>query len=420
MTHVYFIKPLLVITFKCNYVCKSRNVCYIYKPYTYNMKCTTFKMYSLRLFIDLLDRNLFAMNGRNAVLVRKCFLWVFLLCFIIFPLLWLYDSERKVKQVIYDQPLHVEGFNRETTEIALLSSILDEINAFRCDKLLVNDPAEVQSAISFLERHNHTFQRQNDDSYIVFTRDCDRFKTTQGYILQPVTKEENAFPLAYSILFHRNVEQLERLLRAIYRPQNQYCIHVDKKTPKHVLNAVQQISSCFPNVFLTSQQETVIYASSTRLLADIRCMKDLVKRDTKWNYLLNFASSEFPIMTNHQLVQILKQFNGSNDIHETVSTMDDSRFRKKHLTYIDPETYTGHIIHTDEDKDPPPHGLIITKGNAYNVFSRAFVQWVLTNKFARDLLAWSLDTLTPDEHYWATLNNLHSNPFLKTPGGYYG
>ena len=33
----------------------------------------------------------------------------------------------------------------------------------------------------------------------------------------------------YSMLIFKSVGQVERLLRAIYRPQNIYCIHVDIK-----------------------------------------------------------------------------------------------------------------------------------------------------------------------------------------------
>ena len=44
----------------------------------------------------------------------------------------------------------------------------------------------------------------------------------------------------------------------------------------------------------------------------------------------------------------------------------------------------------------------------------------MTNDTAIAFLQWANDTKTPDEHYWATLNHLHPNPNLKTPGGYSG
>ena len=34
----------------------------------------------------------------------------------------------------------------------------------------------------------------------------------------------------YSIAFHKDVDQVESLLRAIYKPHNFYCLHVDNKS----------------------------------------------------------------------------------------------------------------------------------------------------------------------------------------------
>lgn len=50
-------------------------------------------------------------------------------------------------------------------------------------------------------------------------------------------------------------------------------------------------------------------------------------------------------------------------------------------------------------------------------FSRAFIEFVHTSAVAKELLDWSRDTYSPDEHYWATLNY---NTHLHTPGGYKG
>ena len=291
---------------------------------------------------------------------------------------------------------------------------------FSCNKLFSGVSTEMEKAKAFLISNKYTFKHQYDDGYSWRVTDCDRFKRSRGFIVTSPTEAESDFPLAFNILFHRNVEQLERLLRVLFRPQNQYCIHVDRKTPHYILKAVTNIANCFENVFIASKLEIVVYASNTRLLADINCMEDHIKKSRDWKYLLNLAASELPLRTNLEIVEILKIFNGSNDIHEVFSGLDKSRFERKHITYIDLKNKTGHIIHTNQIKEKPPGGLTITKGNAYNVFSRAFVEFALTNKLAKELLNWSAETLTPDEHYWATLNNLHNNGFLKTPGGFSG
>ena len=61
-------------------------------------------------------------------------------------------------------------------------------------------------------------------------RGCAYFKASRNFLPTSPTAPEDDYPLAYSIVVHRGAGQVERLLRAIYRPQNQYCIHVDAKS----------------------------------------------------------------------------------------------------------------------------------------------------------------------------------------------
>jgi len=51
--------------------------------------------------------------------------------------------------------------------------------------------------------------------------------------------------------------QVERLLRAIYMPQNFYCIHIDSKSPTRVHRSAAAVASCFDNVFIASRLESV-------------------------------------------------------------------------------------------------------------------------------------------------------------------
>ena len=67
-----------------------------------------------------------------------------------------------------------------------------------------------------------------DFHFINITTDCEKFKQKRGYILESNITKEDYFPIAYSILFYKELEQVEFLLRAIYRPQNIYCLHLDK------------------------------------------------------------------------------------------------------------------------------------------------------------------------------------------------
>jgi len=81
---------------------------------------------------------------------------------------------------------------------------------------------------------------------------------------------------------------------------------------------------------------------------------------------------------------------------------------------------TSGMRETGVRNTPVPHQLDIVRGSAYGIFSRKFVEFVISDQRAKDLLQWSQNTYSPDEHYWATLHHTMYNPHLRTPGGYSG
>ena len=94
-----------------------------------------------------------------------------------------------------------------------------------------------------------------------------------------MSENEASFPIAYNILIHTDIQQFEFLLRAIYRPQNLYCVHPDAKQSPAFQQAVRAIASCFENVFIASKVEKITYAGYSRLQADINCMQDQVSEN---------------------------------------------------------------------------------------------------------------------------------------------
>jgi hypothetical protein len=149
------------------------------------------------------------------------------------------------------------------------------------------------------------------------TRDCPNFTQERGYITKTLSQEESEFPIAYSMLMYKDVEQAERLLRAIYMPQNYYCIHVDLDSPKSVRDAMRGIVDCLPNVFLASKPISVQWGTMSVLEADLYCMEDLLKYK-KWKYFINLTGQEMPLLSNRQIVRVLKALNGSNDVDGSV------------------------------------------------------------------------------------------------------
>jgi len=72
-----------------------------------------------------------------------------------------------------------------------------------------------------------------------------------------LSAEEAEFPLAFSIAMYTDVEQTERLLRAIYQPQNLYCIHVDTKSSLLIHRTIAAIARCFNNVWVATHVDKI-------------------------------------------------------------------------------------------------------------------------------------------------------------------
>ncbi|XP_041794091.1 beta-1,3-galactosyl-O-glycosyl-glycoprotein beta-1,6-N-acetylglucosaminyltransferase 3 [Chelmon rostratus] len=244
----------------------------------------------------------------------------------------------------------------------------------------------------------------SEDFYINETQDCPAYIKKRGFITVPLSEEERDFPIAYSMVIHEKIEMFERLLRAIYTPQNIYCVHVDQKSTVKFKRAVKAIVSCLPNVFVASRIERVVYASWSRVQADLNCMKDLLSSQVQWRYMLNTCGSDFPIKTNREMVQTLKVLNGRNTM-ESETTNDYKKGRWQYHYNV-----TDSVIRTDVKKSPPPISSPMFSGSAYFVVTRAFVKHVMEDREVQKLLEWERDTYSPDEHLWATLQRMPSVP----------
>ncbi|KAL6458389.1 hypothetical protein MHYP_G00336190 [Metynnis hypsauchen] len=247
---------------------------------------------------------------------------------------------------------------------------------------------------------------------------CSWIQTELHFIMEPLSREEKDYPLAFILTIHKEFEVFVRLLRAIYTPQNVYCIHVDLNAPPGYKASVKSLAGCFPNIFLASASERVTYAGFSRLRADINCMQDLVRSPVKWRKVINLCGQDFPIMSNLELVRYMqgaewRDRNMTPGIKQPTSMQH--RTQKQHV-----EIKGVYVVPKGITKNPPPHNLQIYFGTAYYALTRTFVEYALNSSVAKDLLEWSKDTYSPDEHYWVTLNHVKDAPGSNIHGGWEG
>ncbi|KAL0594654.1 Beta-1,3-galactosyl-O-glycosyl-glycoprotein beta-1,6-N-acetylglucosaminyltransferase 7 [Plecturocebus cupreus] len=223
-------------------------------------------------------------------------------------------------------------------------------------------------------------------AYLHTPGNCSGISHGLHFITRPLSAEEGDFSLAYIITIHKELAMFVHLLRTIYVLQNVYCIHVDEKAPKKFKTAVRTLVNCFENVFISSKREKVAYAGFTRLQADINCMKDLVHSKFQWNYVINLCGQDFPIKTNKEIIHYIRsKWNGKNIASGVIQPPHiKSNTSQSHLKFI-PEGII-YAFPNNRFKDKPPHNLTIYFGSAYYVLTRKFVEFILTDIRAKDML----------------------------------
>ncbi|CAL8102130.1 unnamed protein product [Calicophoron daubneyi] len=224
------------------------------------------------------------------------------------------------------------------------------------------------------------------------------------YKLQP---DEITFPLAFSLQIYTDIDLAIRLLRAIYRPHNFYCIHVDKRSSLSYYSAMEEaVRRTGKNVILVPNEDRipVDWGSVSTLEADILCSRLLLRKDSTWKYWINLTGHEFPLRTNWELVAALKALNQTNVVIGSLKPNEPYR--------VPPSSLTKFPVRW-------------SKGSAHVAVRREFVEYMNTNPKAAELLEalrkWeyvSRRVTFSDEFYFSTLN--HNPSLFPIPGAYLG
>jgi hypothetical protein len=234
-----------------------------------------------------------------------------------------------------------------------------------------------------------------------------------------VSREEKDFPIAYEMLIHYKepiTRQYVRFLMNIYRPQNYYCIHIDKRSPSNWTDLMRKFAMCFPNVIVTEKQIQISYGSASILNAHLECFKELSKRWKEWKYVISLHGTELPLMTNKEITSVLKAINGNNIVTRGTPFNKLSNLDRNRLTYkaIDHKSGLYSILSKDKlGKIPYNLNVFKSASAAHSAFSRQFVRFIFSNEKAIAWHKYVKDVQAPEEFFFSTINALP-----EAPGGF--
>ncbi|XP_051875914.1 beta-1,3-galactosyl-O-glycosyl-glycoprotein beta-1,6-N-acetylglucosaminyltransferase 4-like isoform X2 [Pristis pectinata] len=329
----------------------------------------------------------------------KSMLWLLLiltlLCLI--KLCYNYIDNGSQKSWLVEPFWSTSPFVRNRKNVKYLQSKL-EIN---CTAIYNYSPVEVGKT---LEIRKGNIVDLEDEDVELMTSNCAQYLHHRAYHNNLTSEEEQEYPLAFSLVVHKDAVMVERLLKMIYMPQNIYCVHYDQKSSKSFKAALENLARCLPNVFIATKIELVHYTHISRLQADLNCLSDLLSSSVQWKYVINLCGQDLPLRSNLELVSELKKLNGANMLESVKpSAVKQERFMFHHQFQNSLDESKDILIKTDTKKDPAPHSIEIFSGSAYFVLSYEFAKYINNSIVAKDFLAWSADTYSPDEHFWASM-----------------
>ena len=228
-----------------------------------------------------------------------------------------------------------------------------------------------------------------------------------------VSELEQHFPMAFTLVVHNSPDQVLRLLRILYRDHNSFCIHCDKTSPQNSI--FRRIASCFDNIVVPLVQESVVWGHSSILKAEMRCMEEMMKlrekQRWKWEYLLNLCGKEVPLVTNREMVVRLMNLKGRSHINFKV---EGGKFFQRIKFGPKLNKDKTKIVSTIKLPKPPFDATrYFYKNSGYHALSFPFVEHLMYNKTALEILQFYYKCQNPEEHFYATIFTMPG-----VPGGY--
>ena len=222
------------------------------------------------------------------------------------------------------------------------------------------------------------------------------------------SKLEKDFPIAFTFVVYDSPQQVLRLLRLLYRPQNSYCIHCDAKSPHKLF--FQSIERCFDNIIIPSKLERVVWGHYSVLGAQMNCMTDLLHLRTtqrhKWKYLINLCGKELPLVTNRGIVRKLVKLNGTSSII-TSKIKPKSELHKRIIYPVKLNKYGTRVINKHSKLPTPPFPLnLYSKSSSYNALSFQFSDFLVHDERAIKVHNFFKNCSHPEEHFYATLYHM--------------
>lgn len=207
-----------------------------------------------------------------------------------------------------------------------------------------------------------------------------------------------------------DLEKLWRTLHSLYHPWNYYVVHLDLESPPEERLELQSrvenhtLFAKVGNVFMNTKANMVTYRGPTMVASTLHACAILLKRHKDWDWFINLSASDYPLVTQDDLLHTFSDLKRELNFIEHTSNLGWKASQRAMPLIVDPGLYQkkkSDVFWVSPRRNLPTAFKLFT-GSAWTILSRTFVEYCI----------WGWDNLP------RTLLMYYSN-FVSSPEGYF-
>lgn len=224
----------------------------------------------------------------------------------------------------------------------------------------------------------------------------------------------------------KSIPLLERLFARLWHPRNTYIVHVDWKVKEEDYGFVRSLvdnNEGYKTNFHFVEREAVTYKGISMVLNTIAAMTVAVNVSSDWKYFVNLSGADYPLVSPTSLRKLLARPRVANGRLNFVTLFPLSQW--KAYSFRMRSQYWDVAVVGAKERDAktrrmkalkkwpldPYRKFVFSKAEAWSIFSRRFVQFVVRSTFAKRMLLAHTHVLSVPEHYF--INVLYNHPYWR-------
>ncbi|KAD5317499.1 hypothetical protein E3N88_17445 [Mikania micrantha] len=201
--------------------------------------------------------------------------------------------------------------------------------------------------------------------------------------------------------------RLDRLLRSVYHPRNYYLLHLDLEASDSERVVLAKNVGSMKNVMVVGKANLVTSKGPTMIACLLHAVAILLKEWKDWNWFINLSASDYPLMTQDDILHIFSYLPRDLNFLEHTTNIGWKEFQRARPIIIDPGLYHSKKsgVFWAKEKRSMPSSFKLFMGSAWVVLTRSFLEFCVWgwDNLPRTLLMYYTNFLSSPEGYFHTV-----------------